>query len=554
MKNFKILKFIDKFRGVFERFGVDYDIMRKILQVKLTLDSRKVPTIMSNNSSYQNSKKTEKKKEEKNSFFQSLWMYIVFGIILIPFIISKENYLFQMSFLFGILMFMMMTILISDFSSVLLDLRDKDIILSKPVDGRTLSVAKTVHIMIYMFFITFSFTGPALLVSLFRHGFLFFIIFLLEIILMDLLIVALTALLYLLILRFFDGEKLKDIINYVQIVLTIALSVGYQLIGRLFDVSDIMNVNFVPKWWQYLIPSIWFGGFFELIFNNNYNFQIILFSVLALIIPILSIIIYVKLTPSFESNLQKLNNTSGNVKVKDKGFNYYLSNIACKTKEERTFFRFATNMMQKERNFKLRVYPSLGFSLIFPFIFILSSFKDSGLEYVANSKMYLNIYFVAFIVPTVLMMIGYSEKYKGAWIYKMLPFNDTAAIFKGTIKAFIINLLLPICFFESIIFMIIFKGKIAVDLIIVFISALLFTVICFRSFKKILPFSKPYEEANQGGGFIIIPLFLLLGVLAGVHYFSTTINYGKYIYMIVLIIVNIFAWKKAFNISMESLS
>lgn len=547
MKDFKILRFIDKFRRIFERFGVDYCIMRKILQVKLMLDERRVPTVMKNNTS-------KKKSEEGNSIVKSLWFYILLGIILVPFVISKENYLFQMSFLFGILMFMMMTILISDFSSVLLDLRDKDIILSKPVDGKTLSAAKIVHILIYMFYITFSFTGPALLVSLFRHGFLFFIIFLLEIILMDLLIVALTALLYLLILKFFDGEKLKDIINYVQIILSIALSVGYQLIGRLFDFSDVMNINFVPKWWQYLIPSMWFGGPFELILGINHSSSMILFSALALIAPILSIIIYVKLIPSFENNLQKLNNSSGNVKVRDKGLNFYLSNIFCRTKEERTFFRFATNMMKKERNFKLKTYPSLGLSLVFPFIFLLSMAKDEGWANIANSKMYFNIYFVALMIPTILMVIGYSDKYKGAWIYKFLPFTETKDIFKGTLKAFVINLLLPMYVFESIVFMIIFKGKIALDLIIAFLNIILFIVICFKFMKKTLPFSEPFEVASQSQGFIVIPLFLVIGSLAGVHYGSTKIDYGRYIYILILVIANIFAWKKAFNISIENMN
>lgn len=541
MKDFKVLKFMDRFKGLFKSFGIDYDTMRKILQVKLTLDGRRVPTVMNNNSS----------KNEGNSIIKSLGFYILLGLVLVPFVISNQNYLFQMSFLFGILMFMMMTILISDFSSVLLDLRDKDIILSKPVDGKTLSAAKTIHIMIYMFFITFSFTGPSLAVSLYRNGFLFFIIFLLSIILMDLLIVALTALLYLLILKFFDGEKLKDIINYVQIILTIALSVGYQLIGRLFDFSNIMNIDFVPKWWQYLLPSMWFGGPFELILKRNYDPHIIFFSVLAVIVPILAIIIYVKLTPTFEDNLQKLNSSSGIVKAKNKGFNYHLSQLACRTKEEKTFFRFATNMMKKERDFKLRVYPSLGLSLVFPFIFLLSDLKNEGWEYIASSKLYFNIYFIGLMIPTVLMMIGYSNKYKGAWIYKILPFNDTSAIFKGTIKAFIINLLLPMYIFESIIFMIIFKGRIGLDLIIIFINIVLFTAICFIILEKTLPFSEPFESANKSGKFIIIPLFLTIAALAGVHYLSTKIVYGKYIYLLILVTINLFIWKKAFNVKIE---
>ena len=546
MKNFKILIFLDKFKPVFQWFGVDYQIMRRILQIKLTLDQRKVPTIMQNNSS-------KNKSEKSNSFLKSSLLYMLLGIVLIPFVFLKGNYLFQMSFLFGILMFMMMTILISDFSSVLLDLKDKEIILSRPVNGKTLSMAKTIHIIIYMFYITFSFTGPALIVSLYKQGFLFFIIFLLEIILMDLLIVVLTALLYLLILKFFDGEKLKDIINYVQILLSITLTIGYQLIGRLFDFRDIMNISFVPNRWQYFIPSIWFGGLFELIINNNHNFHIISFSILALVIPLLSIIIYVKLTPSFERNLQKLNDSSGKVKVRDKGINYYLSKVLCRTKEERTFFKFASNMIKSERTFKLKVYPSLGLSLIFPFIFLFPYFKNGEWEYLTTGKLYFNIYFIAPMIPTILMNIVYSDKYKGAWIYKMLPFSDARDIFKGTIKAFIINLLLPVFVFQSIIFIMIFKTRIALDLIIVLLNIIVFIVICFKFMKISFPFSESYEVVNQSKKFVIIPLFIAMAALAGIHYIATTISNGKYIFILLLIIVNLYAWKKSFNITVESL-
>lgn len=50
MKDFKALKFLDKFQSVFEKYGVDYTIMRKILQMKLLIDGRRVPTILKNSS------------------------------------------------------------------------------------------------------------------------------------------------------------------------------------------------------------------------------------------------------------------------------------------------------------------------------------------------------------------------------------------------------------------------------------------------------------------------------------------------------------------------
>lgn len=548
MKDFKILKILDKFKFVFERLGVDYVVMRKILQVKLLMDGRRIPTALGNSSR----KKGETENKDGNNFIKSLWFYALMGLIMIPFVLMGKNYAFQMSLIFGIVMFMVMTSLISDFSSVLLDIRDKNIISSKPVNNITLSMAKGIHIFIYMFFITISLTGFGLIAALIKHGVLFFLVFLLEIILMDLFIVVLTALLYLLILKFFDGEKLKDMINYVQIILSIVLAVGYQLVGRLFNLADL-NIAFSPKWWQYFISPVWFGASFEVIFNHNYSSSFIVFALLAIIVPVISIIIYIKLIPSFEQSLQKLNNNKSRSEKGSKRVLKWISGIICSTREEKIFFKFAMEMIKNERGFKLKVYPSLGFALIFPFIFLFNSMDGGGFERIASSKLYLNIYFCALLLPTVVMMMRYSEKYKGAWIYRAVPIKDAVPVFKGTFKAFIIRLLFPVYAIDCLIFIAIFGIRILPDLILVFLNMMFFTIICFISLKKALPFSEAFEAAQQGDGLIVIPLMLLLGVFAGIHYASTLISYGVYVYIAVVAVVNIVAWKRAFKISWDKI-
>ncbi|AKA68358.1 hypothetical protein [Clostridium scatologenes] len=545
MKDFKVLKFLDRFEGFFEKIGVDYCIMRKILQVKFIMDGRRVPTAIGNSS--------KKKSKDENNFIKSLWVYGLIGIIIIPLVCFGKNFMFQMSFVFGILMFMIMTSLISDFSSVLLDIRDKNIIGSKPVNSKTLSMAKTIHVLIYMFFITIFISGLALITSLITNGILFFIIFLFEIILMDLFIVVITALLYLFILKFFDGEKLKDMINYIQIILSITIAVGYQLIGRLFNFVNL-NVIFTPKWWQYFIVPMWFGAPFEMLLHRNYNIYFIIFSVLVIVVPMISIIVYIKLIPVFERNLQKLNDNSKKAKGENKKFLNILSKIVCTNKQERIFFRFASDMMKNEREFKLKVYPSLGFSLIFPFIFMLNDLKYKGWSGIASSKMYLNIYFCAILLPTAVMMIKYSGKYKGAWIYKIIPNKDVSSIFKGTLKAFIVRLLLPVYSIEAVIFMAIFGVKIFPDLILVFLNIMLFTVMCFKVTKKALPFSEEFGVSQGSEGLIVIPLMIILGVLALIHYNYTSVHYGVYVFSVIMLVVNIVLWKKAFNIDLEKIS
>ncbi len=91
---------------------------------------------------------------------------------------------------------------------------------------------KITNILIYMTKLSLAYGGVGILVSL-RYGILFTIVFILEIILINLFMILITAFIYYLVLKFFNGEKLKDIINGVQIVLTVGIMIMYQLVGRL---------------------------------------------------------------------------------------------------------------------------------------------------------------------------------------------------------------------------------------------------------------------------------------------------------------------------------
>jgi cytochrome b561 len=449
-------------------------------------------------------------------------------------------------------MFMVMTSLISDFSSVLLDVRDKNLILSKPVNNITLNMAKIIHIVVYLFFITFALIGPAMVVGTIRHGIIFFLLFFVEIILLDFFIVALTALLYLVILRFFDGEKLKDVINYVQIGLSIVITVGFQFVGRLFNFIDL-NVTFQPSWWQYFVIPAWFGAPFEIFIKRDVNTHYIILSALALVIPILSICLYIKLIPVFERNLQKLNNQSGRYKKKKGKIVAWIATIVCSSKEERTFFQFATKMVKNEREFKLRVYPTLGFAFVFPFIFLFTLMQNGGFNHLSSSNAYFNIYFCAMFLPTVILMMRYSANYKGAWIYKVIPIHELAPVFKGTLKACLVNLLLPIYVLECIIFTWIFGVRIIPDLIVVLLNIFIYTVICFKSLEIELPFTRPFEPGKEGNQGTIILLMLVLGILFLIHFLCKSVTFGIYIYIPVALIINVVLWRRAFNISWKNL-
>lgn len=545
MKNYRTLKLLDRFEKVFRSFDVDYKMIRKILQIKLTMDGRRVPTIFS-----QNAKK--KDKENDNQYIKSLWIYVLFGLFMIPFLLMGDNYLFQMSLFYGIFTFFVMTSMISDFSSVLLDIRDRNILFPKPVSRRTISTAKMVHVMIYLSFLTIALVGVPLIIGLFVHGFLFFLVSVVNIIFIDLLVVGLTALIYLAILRFFDGEKLKDIINFVQIMLSLAIMVGYQLLVRSFEFIDLA-VSLEPKWWQVFIFPMWYAANTEMILIGKFQPFYLLFSALGVVIPLLAIAIYIKFNPAFEQSLQKLT-YHGKAKEKRRSkFRQVLLGIICRSQEERTFFKFASLMMKNERDFKLKVYPSLGFSIVIPFIFIMNGFS-TDFNGLSTSKSYLSIYFSLIVIPTIMLLLKFSGKYKGAWIFKVAPINQLKPMFRGTIKAFIVNLYLPVYLILCVAFIVIFGVRVTPDLVVVFINACLYSVICFIILKKVIPFSESFDAYNQNSnGGLLFALMLLAAVFAGLHFISTLMPYGIYLYLLLSILLLMIIWKKAFQITWEKI-
>ncbi|WP_096273300.1 hypothetical protein [Paucisalibacillus globulus] len=539
MSEIRILRILDPFQSVFRKMNIDYSVMRKILEVKLTMDQRRVPTILSQNA----------KKKEGNQFLKSLWIYALYGLLLVPFVFLGDNYLFQVSIMAGIAMFILMTSMISDFSSVLLDVRDKVILHTKPVNSRTISAAKIIHIAIYLTLLTGAFVAIPAIVSLVVEGFSYFLLFILTILLIDLFVLAFTALIYMFVLQFFDGEKLKDIINYVQILLAVAVVVGYQIIIRLFDVVDLEYV-YDFSWWHALIPPVWFGAPFEMLLNQTFSSEMIILSLFAVFGPILSIILYYVLMPSFERNLQKLMEESSTKKKKKRSLQDFFEKVVCFSREERLFYRFASIMISRERDFKLKVYPSLGMAFVFPLIFLFNNLSFQSFEELGQGRSFLTIYFANVMIGTVVYMVQFSAKYKGAWIFQTTPIQKQSIVYSATLKAFFMKLYLPLLLLLSILYIWIFSFRIVLDLMVVMTSALLNILIAYKIFNNgKYPFTEPIESAQQGGGATgkIIILMLFVAAFTIIHLIVSFIPFAIYIYLVLLITLTAVLWKIVFK-------
>lgn len=535
MNNQFSLKILDLFQPVFRIFHIDYPMVRRILEMKLLMDGRRVPTVFDQST-----------KIKGNKFLQSLGLYAFYSLLLLFFLVGNV-YIFQMSILFGISMFILMSAFISDFSAVLLDIRDKMIIGTKPIDARTIGVAKLLHVLMYITMLTGSFTIIPIFFMLFIQGIRFTILFIVLMALFVLFIVALTSLIYILVLHVFDGEKLKNMINYIQIVLSIGIVIGYQLVINVFNVVGT-EVHYVFHWWNLLIPPMWFAAPFEIMLNGNTETGMLVLSSLSIIIPLLAIMLYYKFIPAFEQNLEKLLDKKGAASPKKYPFRTFWEKMLC-TSEEEKYFAFAYQIMGKEREFKLKVYPTLGMAIVFPFIFLIIFLQDSSVEELKNGYPFIYMYFTNIFISITVHMLQFSAQYKGAWIFPMTGGESPKLMYRAAIKAFLVKLYAPVLIIVGIGYSLLFSFSIWLDVLIVFMSAILLAVMAYGiTITRRYPFSDAFETVKEGGYTAkSFALMFLAAPFVLFHFLSTLLPYGKIAWFILLAGITVLVWKFVFR-------
>lgn len=552
MKAFKSLKILDRLSFLFKKSKVDYDVMRRILEVKLTLDSRRESVF---------EKSQGKNEETDSSFLKSYWIYILMGFFMIPFGFIGNSPFIGLNLFFGIILFMLISSMISDFSSVILDTKDKVILLTKPVSKETLTMARFIHIFIYLLTLMLMIAVPGILSFAYNYGILFGILLLFVMGLLCLLSILGTSFIYTILMRFFEGEKLKDIINIFQVFFVLTLNIGYQVLVRMFNFVDFEFV-FTPKWWTFLLPPAWFAAPFEMVFFSHFEIEYVILSVLAVIIPVVSLIIHIKIiAPGFEQYLSKLD-TVEKGKVENKNIWYRvrqsLDKLFSKTPTEKTFIKFTRIMLRKERSVKFKVYPLLAMAFAFPMIFmVMSAFDQDGVAFLQALKDRSTVFYFylsTLMVSQLIMLTSFSDSYKGAWIYGVMPIKDKKEVLKGSIKGLLMTYLLPVATVFLCIGLYLYGIYAILDFLIIFSASFIAMMISFKTNKKKYPFSEKFTQDSQREG-STLNFFITAGVVGTcfiIHRFLQNNPLYLMIFAVIIIIFDLIMWQLAFKGSWET--
>jgi ABC-2 type transport system permease protein len=479
--------------------------------------------------------RTQQQKENSNPLLVTLIIYAFFGLFVGATVFAFDSLVLVMIIIHSYLLFMMAMTMITDFSSVLLDTTDNQIILPKPVNSKTLFVARLVHILVYLLQFTLALAlFPAVFIFI-KDGVIVGLASIATLLLTVTIAVFITYLLYAVILRFSNEQKVKDIVGYFQIFMTIFFAVGFQVFPRLIN-FDNLSANFQLHWYSYILPPVWMALALEGIQQLNFDMIHLLMMACSVILPVLTFWLMIKyLAPSFARKLAALNNDSENKKSKTlvrqlkRSLSEKLSPLFCRTKTESAGFETVWKITGRDKAFKLQFYPSLAYMLVFIFIFVFKNGKDVNTlwENLPGTKMFLFFVYIPMLsISSGIGFMAFHENFQASWIYQSTPVAKPGHIISGGLKAMFIKFFAPVYLILFAFAFFVWGIAVIDDFLLGFFNNLAIFLLIANLGDYYLPFSRQQNTKQQSGRFVqvILQLFMI-GLLIGLHYLVLLIGW-----------------------------
>jgi len=527
------MNFIDKFlvkivllpTTFYRGLGINTLQLKAILQTKITLGDRTPTGIRA-------IKRANPKKPTSGVSFSQLFMSVFLGLFFMTSFYFGQNYETKLTLYFSMFMFILASTLMADFTTVLIDVRDNFIILPKPVSDITFLTSRLLYIIIYILKTAIPMTLIGMVYVGYFIGLWPLVIFIVMVLLVTLFTVFLINAAYIFVLKVTTPQKFKTIITYFQIALAVLIYASYQIIPRLISKSEMAGFDISQNSWIFLAPPFWFACAWQFLTTFSGGFIMVIYTVLSLSIPFISIWFVIKyLAPSFNQKLAMIEGTGEEQTTKPtihkapkKGFGLTenITKWITQNGAERVGFMLTWKMTSRSRDFKMKVYPSLGYLGVYLVLMLLNNKGNKGRFELppADSFVYIFIvYFSNFVLITAMGYLIYSEKYKAAWLYYIPPVDKPGKFILGSVKAILVKFFAPlaVAILVSAYFLL---GVASLPNFILGIcnQALIIFTIAYITFNQ-MPFSTLAGNKTKGSSLVRGLFTMLIPVSVGsVHY------------------------------------
>jgi ABC-2 type transport system permease protein len=389
-----------------------------------------------------------RKSTAPRSIGSRLWgTLLIYGLVGLVALIFLRQQAFVLSiYLHGMTLVFLGAFVAASTGEILFNENESEILLHRPVTPQAMLWAKVrvlVEVSLWLA-LAFNLTGLLVGVGTRDGGWLYPLVHCLSLTMSALFSTASVIVVYQLCLRWFGRERLDNLMTAVQVLVAISFVVGGQIVPRLIgNVAGKFTLQ-PGIWWLGLLPPAWFAGVDDLLAGSHSlaSLQLALTGVVAT--SIVAWLAFGKLARDYERGLQTMSEAPAR-RVGQGARRRLLDRLVqraplrwwLRDSVERGAFLLSAAYMLRDRDVKLRLYPSLAPMLVLPVVFLLQGRGNSNLG-VAFAGSYLGL------VPMLgQQILRHSQQWQAADIFRAAPIPRPAVLGHGMRKAVMLVLALP---------------------------------------------------------------------------------------------------------------
>jgi ABC-2 type transport system permease protein len=448
-----------------------------------------------------------------------LGMYVFVGFTTAIFAFTKPDLFIYSLVASSVTLFIVALAVVTESGNVIFNESEADIIGHLPVSSRTLFAAKVLN----LFFFTLLLAAAANLLPTIAGAFvkgsspLFLLAHTVSAILSALFATMLVLTSYGLLMRFVDKERFNNFIAYAQTGFSVFLILGYQVMPRLVDRYQL-QANPASHKYFLLYPPAWYSGV-TLVIMGRVDWLSLTFAALAFTsLLILSVVGLRKVAAgystfaaqlAYDTNMRIGKAASQATPQKPggrKALSSALKAFFLRNPIERAVFDLVATYLKRDREIKVRFYPSFSYLIMFPLIGLVTGgladpfvSKDFMINTIIGAAM------IPFVTSVAAEAIMFSEHYQAAYIFRAAPVANLGDIHKGLRKAAQVYIALPSALILLVLYTLLWRNILHAFLLILPWLILTPAIMMFSFIRReFLPLSRKYQKGQQSVRSMII--------------------------------------------------
>jgi ABC-2 type transport system permease protein len=503
---------------LFSTYGIDFHQWKALTRTAIRLANRQ--------SSIQFESGSRRGRDMNYSLLLSGFVYLILGLVMTSFVFKIHDMFWSSLILFTVVSFIVGSLMLVEFGTIVVAPEDYHIFSVQPVSSMTYFAAKVTFTLLYILFYTLALGLPSVvtygLVARLRDGSSTYDPLLMLAALAGLIFVGIGVamsmiLLYATILRYVHFRKLKNVLSYLQLVMSFVVYGSYSLLPSLIE-NVGSTLPDVKPWWIYILPMSWFSSFFDLAGGKIGPGSVIL-SLLGLgffvgVIPLA----FSKISLTYAESLSRASAVPEEKKANPSG-PHTKRNPLFQRDEDRAIATLIRGQFKYDTRFRLGILAIIPLTILY----VLMGLRGGGRFFdpfnpdwpsLGHSVL---VYFVIVLFPmTIKEAVTRSESFSASWIFFVTPAEKVRLVI-ALKKILFTFFIVPYLMVLSLVFFYYFNNVLHVlmHLVVLLLFSYAFLQI-YLLFNPQMPFSVPRQTGQRAtllGVVMILGPILMIGVL-----------------------------------------